>query len=60
MKGFKYPENMAIREISNSVIRLGREKVEVTMTGKKSAPELGTQRYKMTGQQLAFDCKATS
>lgn len=60
MKGFKNPVNAAIREISNSVILLGREKVEETITGKRSAPALRTQRYKMTGQQLAFDCKGTS
>lgn len=60
MKGFKDSINMAIREISNRVIWLGREKVEAAITGKRSVPELGTQRYKMTGQQLAFDCKATS
>lgn len=51
---------MAIREISSSVIWLGRGKVEATITGKRSAPELGTQKYKMTGQQLALDCIATS
>lgn len=43
MKGFKDPVSMAIREISSSVIWLGRGKLEATITGKRSAESWDTE-----------------
>lgn len=58
MKGFKDPVSMAIREISSSVIWLGRGKLEATITGKRSAESWDTEAQ--NDRSTACLCIATS